>query len=35
VAEYTYPGGALIGTIHFTLGGVGYGIAVDPGHALK
>jgi hypothetical protein len=34
-AEYSYPGGALVGTVPGNSGGDPVGIAVDPGHALK
>jgi len=34
-AEYSYPGGALIGTVPGNTGGDPVGMAVDPGHALK
>jgi hypothetical protein len=34
-AEYSYPGGALIGTVPGNAGGDPVGMAVDPGHLLK
>jgi hypothetical protein len=34
-AEYSYPGGTLIGTVPGNSGGDLVGIALDPGHALK
>ena len=34
-AEYSYPGGTLIGTVPGNSGGDLVGIALDPGHSLK